>query len=234
MRNAGFTLDTSFATSASGELLESGVRWLEETGRWPGRATTGIPKGVYSFLSLAERQSHDREVVARNKARSAFFKEPPGAHSAPAALRDLRLLLSALHHHDAPYVLTGGWALIARGYFRATEDIDILVPPTRHAGERVRAALLETPGQGIAVDLSPECFHDSVQVRVADSFVVDIMLEARGEDWDSLAIHRQTFHWGDLPVRTLDTRGLLKTLPPEVERFAPLFCRPRQDSGLAA
>jgi hypothetical protein len=62
--------------------------------------------------------------------------------SRPATLEDLKLLLRSLHEHGADYLLIGGYALAAHGYQRATTDIDVVVPATAQAGQRVKDALM--------------------------------------------------------------------------------------------
>jgi len=58
--------------------------------------------------------------------------------SRPATLEDLKLLLRSFHEHGADYLLIGGYALAAHGYQRATTDIDVVVPATSQAGQRVK------------------------------------------------------------------------------------------------
>jgi hypothetical protein len=65
--------------------------------------------------------------------------------SRPATLEDLKLLLRSLHEHGADYLLIGGYALAAHGYQRATTDIDMVVPATSQAGQRVKDALMVLP-----------------------------------------------------------------------------------------
>lgn len=52
-------------------------------------------------------------------------------------------LLAALNEAEVPYVVVGGFAVIANGYVRATEDLDVLVPASRRVADRVRAVLQE-------------------------------------------------------------------------------------------
>ena len=63
----------------------------------------------------------------------------------PATLEDVKLLIKALNEAGAEYILIGGYALYAHGYHRATEDIDILIPKNKRAGEIVKQALLKLP-----------------------------------------------------------------------------------------
>ena len=66
-------------------------------------------------------------------------------YSRPATLEDLKLLLRTLNEHRVDYLLIGGYALAAHGYQRATSDIDVLVPATSEAGQRVKGALMGLP-----------------------------------------------------------------------------------------
>ncbi|HCV13567.1 MAG TPA: hypothetical protein DGC76_07690 [Candidatus Accumulibacter sp.] len=63
-------------------------------------------------------------------------------YSRPATLADLKALVSSLNRQEAEYLRIGGYALFAHGYHRATTDVDLLVPATRKAGERIKAALM--------------------------------------------------------------------------------------------
>lgn len=54
---------------------------------------------------------------------------------------DPPLLLAALNEGGVPFVVVGGFAVIANGYVRATEDLDVLVPASRDVAVRVRAVL---------------------------------------------------------------------------------------------
>ena len=131
-------------------------------------------------------------------------------YSRAATVDDLKALIRALNESGAEYVLIGGYALFAHGYQRATTDIDVLVPGNRESGEKVRAALLVLPDQA-AREIDPAWFEEGENIRVADEFVVDIMLTAGGETYEALAVHAVTVDLDGIPVRTLDLPGLLKT-----------------------
>jgi hypothetical protein len=105
--------------------------------------------------------------------------------SRPATLEDLKTLLRSLNANGVDYLLIGGYALAAHGYQRATTDIDIVFPATAAAGQRVKEALMILPDQA-AKELEPQWFEEGENIRVADAFVVDIMLNANGETYDTL------------------------------------------------
>jgi hypothetical protein len=130
--------------------------------------------------------------------------------SRPATLEDLKSLIVSLNAQRADYLLIGGYALFAHGYHRATTDIDVLVPASKDAGERVRAALMLLPDQA-AKDIDPAWFEEGENIRVADAFVVDIMLNACGETYETLQQYAETVDLDGIPVRTINLEGLLLT-----------------------
>ena len=130
--------------------------------------------------------------------------------SRPATLEDLKLLLRSLHEHGADYLLIGGYALAAHGYQRATTDIDVVVPATSQAGQRVKEALMVLP-DGAAKDLEPRWFEEGENIRVADAFVVDLMLNANGQTYDTLSQYAETIELDGIPVKTITLEGLLLT-----------------------
>jgi hypothetical protein len=131
-------------------------------------------------------------------------------YSRPATLEDLKSLVASLNREDVDYLLIGGYALFAHGYHRATTDIDVLVPATRKAGERLKKALMVLPDQA-AKDIDPEWFEEGENIRVADAFVVDIMLNACGETYETLKQYAETIDLDGLPLRTINLEGLLRT-----------------------
>ena len=131
-------------------------------------------------------------------------------YSRPATLEDLKALIRSLNDQGADYLLIGGYALFVHGYHRATTDIDVLVPATQESGRKVRDALMVLPDQA-AKDLDPAWFDEGENTRVADAFVVDIMLNAAGETYDTLKQYAETVDFDGLPIRTVNLQGLLRT-----------------------
>jgi len=132
------------------------------------------------------------------------------AYSRPATLEDLKTLIGALNQHHVDYLLIGGYALFAHGYHRATTDIDVLVPATRKAGNQIKEALMVLPDQA-AKDIDPAWFDEGENIRVVDVFVVDIMLNACGETYETLKKYAETVDLDGVPVRTINLEGLLLT-----------------------
>jgi len=131
-------------------------------------------------------------------------------YSRPATLEDLKALIASLNEQGADYLLIGGYALFAHGYHRATTDIDVLVPATQEAGIKIRSALMVLPDQA-AKDIDPAWFDEGENIRVADAFVVDIMLNACGETYETLKQYAETLDLDGVPVRTINLEGLLLT-----------------------
>ncbi len=131
-------------------------------------------------------------------------------YSRPATLEDLKALIASLNEQGADYLLIGGYALFAHGYHRATTDIDVLVPATQEAGVKVRSALMVLPDQA-AKDIDPAWFDEGENIRVADAFVVDIMLNACGETYETLKQYAETVDLDGVPIRTINLEGLLLT-----------------------
>ena len=131
-------------------------------------------------------------------------------YSRPATLEDLKTLIRALNEKGADYLLIGGYALFAHGHHRATTDIDVLVPASREAGMKVREALMALPDQA-AKNLDLAWFEEGENIRVADAFVVDIMLNACGETYETLRQYAETIDLDGIPIRTVDLEGLLRT-----------------------
>ena len=131
-------------------------------------------------------------------------------YSRPATLEDLKALIRSLNDQGVDYLLIGGYALFVHGYHRSTTDIDVLVPATQEAGRNVRDALMVLPDRA-AKDLDPAWFVEGENIRVADEFVVDIMLNAGGETYDSLKQYAETVDFDGLLIRTVNLQGLLRT-----------------------
>ena len=131
-------------------------------------------------------------------------------YSRPATLDDLKALIVSLNEQGADYLLIGGYALFAHGYHRATTDIDVLVPATQEAGIKIRSALMVLPDQA-AKDIDPAWFDEGENIRVADAFIVDIMLNACGETYETLKKYAETLDVDGVPVRTINLEGLLLT-----------------------
>ncbi len=131
-------------------------------------------------------------------------------YSRPATLDDLKLLLRSLNSHSVEYFLVGGYALAAHGYPRATADIDVVVPATRQAGRKIKDALMVLPDQA-AKEIAVEWFEEGENIRVADAFVIDLLLTANGQTYEMLSRYAEVIDLDGIPVRTVTLEGLLLT-----------------------
>ena len=166
-------------------------------------------------------------------------------YSRPATLDDLKARIASLNEQGADYLLIGGYALFAHGYHRATTDIDVLVPATQEAGIKIRSALMVLPDKA-AKDIDPAWFDEGENIRVADAFIVDIMLNACGETYETLKQYAETLDLDGVPVRTINLEGLLLTkqtmrekdvsdriiLERALETLKERVSKPESDNGL--
>ena len=122
-------------------------------------------------------------------------------------------LLSRLRDEQVEYVLVGGQAVRLNGYLRATEDVDLLIKPTRANGERIIRAMSFLDASR---ELVPEWFEPtgdgSVEnIRVADDLLVDLLFAANGETYDSIQPFVRELLIEGTPIRVLNIDGLLRT-----------------------
>jgi predicted nucleotidyltransferase len=130
--------------------------------------------------------------------------------SRPATFDDLKKVIQALNDQNADYLLIGGYALFAHGFFRTTTDIDIVVPRAKDVGQRIINALLVLPDKAAqGIDLA--WFEEGDTIRLADEIVIDIMFNAAGETYNSLKAYMETIDIDGIPVKTINLEGLLLT-----------------------
>ena len=72
-------------------------------------------------------------------------------------------LIAALNERDVPYVIIGGFAVIANGYVRSTEDLDILVPTTPATTAAVEGICRELGATDRDGEAIPTARFDGVQ-----------------------------------------------------------------------
>ena len=125
-------------------------------------------------------------------------------------------LLARCNEEGVEYVLVGGQAVRLNGFLRATEDVDLLLRPTRENGERVKRAL---DFLASASDLDPAWFEQKTgpdaeeieNIRVADELIVDLLFAANGETYESLRPYVRELLVEDVAIRVLNIEGLLRT-----------------------
>ena len=121
-------------------------------------------------------------------------------------------LLARFAEEGVEYVLVGGQAVRLNGFLRATEDIDVLLHPTRENGERVKRALSFLAS---ARELDPAWFEprqaELENIRVADDLIVDLLFAANGETYQSMQPYARQVIVDGVPIRVLNIDGLLRT-----------------------
>lgn len=113
----------------------------------------------------------------------------------PPAEADLVALCRELNQRGARYVVIGGFAVIAAGLPRVTGDIDLMVAVDRENEAKVFSALATLPDNAVR-ELQPGELQQYNVIRVADEFLVDLMVSAGGIDYAEAA--------KDVVVRELD------------------------------
>lgn len=172
-----------------------------------------------------------------------------GGSEAPSRIptvTDLARLCGELNRLGARYVVVGGFAIIQAGYFRGTEDIDLLVETTLENEARIIEALLILPDRA-AAELKPGEINQYGVVRVGDEVMVDLMKSGCGVvyaeairdaiivDIDGVRVPfaspqtlwrmKQTVREKDIPDR-LFLRRLLKEQGIEVEEATTAVAKP--------
>jgi len=106
----------------------------------------------------------------------------------------------------------GGQAVRLNGFLRATEDVGVLLRPTRENGRKVKKALDFLPSSH---ELEPDWFEPKSggpeNIRVADDLIVDLLFVANGETFESVQPFVREIVVEDVPVRVLNIDGLLRT-----------------------
>lgn len=125
-------------------------------------------------------------------------------------------LLAQFGEEGVEYVLVGGQAVRLNGFLRATEDIDVLVRPTRENGERIKRALSFLKSSR---ELDPAWFEQDAgqnaeeieNIRVADDLIVDLLFAANGETYESMQPFAREIVVDGVVIRVLNIDGLLRT-----------------------
>ena len=119
--------------------------------------------------------------------------------SSPNLPADFSDLLECLAEAEADYMLIGGYAVMAHGHIRATQDLDVWVRPTSDNAARVMAAMTE-------FGLPPGLSQEDLLVSTArpptgfrfgrPPFAVDLVTSIQGVEFDAA--------WAGSSVRRLD------------------------------
>ncbi len=113
----------------------------------------------------------------------------------PPLQADVAALCRELNKRGARYVVVGGFAIIAAGFPRMTADVDLIVAADAENERNVFSALSTLPDNA-ARELQPGELQQYNVIRIADEFLVDLMVRAGGIDYAEAA--------KDVVVREID------------------------------
>jgi hypothetical protein len=88
--------------------------------------------------------------------------------------------------------------------------VDVAARDIVFPGQCVKDALMTLPDQA-AKDIEPQWLEEGENIRVADAVVVDIMLNANGQTYETLRRYSQTLDLDGVPVPAVNLEGLLLT-----------------------
>ena len=136
------------------------------------------------------------------------------AYARPATWDDVKRVGALLDKHGVRWALIGGYAIAAHGFVRFSEDVDILVDPSRDNAERWIKALSELPDAAASELVGQADLFEREgphAVRINDEFTVDIMPAACGHTWTELWPRIERRVVDGTPLYVLDLEGLLLT-----------------------
>lgn len=133
-----------------------------------------------------------------------------GSHARAPRVDDLARIFQALNAAEARYVLIGGFAVIAHGAGRTTQDVDLLVDDAPANVARVTQALAVLADHA-ALDVAPDDVRRFTVVRIADEIVVDLMARACGVTYAEAIRDAETFEIGGVDVPVASKRTLIRT-----------------------
>lgn len=113
--------------------------------------------------------------------------------------QDVVALGRRLNEEGVRYVVVGGFAIIAAGYPRVTNDVDLIVAADPENEARLYRALSFLPDHAVR-ELVPGELDKYTVIRVADEFVVDLMKSAGGIEYAEAAKDVVVREVGGVPI----------------------------------
>jgi hypothetical protein len=132
------------------------------------------------------------------------------AYARAPQVEDLARICRALNAAQARYVLIGGFAVIAHGGGRTTNDIDLLVDDSPENVSRIKSALSILPDRAVA-EVNDDDVRQYVVVRVADEVVVDLMGRACGLGYAEVVTDAEEFELEGVRVPVASKKTLVRT-----------------------
>ena len=135
-------------------------------------------------------------------------------YTRPATWSDLAVVARYLDEAGVEYALVGGYAIAAHGFNRFSEDIDILVNPSRENTARWIAALSRLPDAATReLEGQDDIFEREGRyaIRINDEFTLDVMPAACGHSWEELCRFIEDIDIDGGRIKVLSLEGLLLT-----------------------
>ncbi|OGQ22216.1 MAG: hypothetical protein A2138_08565 [Deltaproteobacteria bacterium RBG_16_71_12] len=124
--------------------------------------------------------------------------------------KDYLDMLDALSRHGVDYVVIGGFAVAAHGFFRATKDLDILVRATAANADRVVRALAEYGAPIFDATAQDFAVGGTVfQIGVAPRRI-DILTSASGLPFEEAISTKIVLHHQEREIPIVGLEALLK------------------------
>ena len=133
-----------------------------------------------------------------------------GPHAREPQIEDLARICASLNAAGAHYILIGGFAVIAQGASRTTNDIGLLIDPAPANIARIRTALGILEDQAVNEVADDDVSRYTV-VRVADEFVIDLMALACGVDYTEAIKDAETIDVEGVAVIVASPATLIRT-----------------------
>lgn len=135
-------------------------------------------------------------------------------YTRPPTWEDVKRTVTLLRDAGVEFALVGAYALAAHGFIRFTEDLDLLVNPSRENTRKWIHALAALPdGATRELQGKEDLFETDgpYACRINDEFTLDMLPAACGHPWAKLAPYVEQVQVDDVLVPVLSLEGLLLT-----------------------
>jgi len=179
-----------------------------------GLQVVSAPTWRVGLLALRTDRGLTSRKTVRQAVALALEARAVTEYTRPATWDDLKRVAEYLNAERVEYALIGGYAIAAHGFNRFSEDLDILVNPSRENTGRWIRALSRLPDRATAELTGQDDIFEReghYAIRVNDEFTLDVMPTACGHPWAELAPHIEEFALDGIVVKVLGLEGLLLT-----------------------
>lgn len=128
----------------------------------------------------------------------------------PTTVQTLKEICSRLNAANVQYIVIGGFAIIFHGLERLTQDIDLLVDPSKENIRKIREALRDLLPEACA-EIREEDVENYIVVRMGgDDFVLDLLGKAGGFEFSQVKADIENFEGVEIPVADLESMLKMK------------------------